>query len=80
MSKTQQTALNKKYWDSQYWNILEEKYRKYLKENGKENSFDNGDIFVAKNVPSYEYKLYAVKDRRSLIIKLTKCSPPEWYD
>lgn len=47
-------------------------YKRYLAENGFENSYIKQLAYVRRNIPQVNYSLYKVKDESQLISKLNK--------
>jgi len=48
------------------------RYKRYLAENGFENSYIKQLAYVRRNIPQVNYSLYKVKDESQLISKLNK--------
>ena len=64
----------------EYFNDLSKRYKKYLEQSLKDNSFEAGFAFIKQNVQTYEFKSLGVSNYRALAIKLTNHQPPPFWD
>lgn len=83
MAKNPEQELNNRAWLSKNQNEIERKYRIFLRDDNRENSFNSAEIFVNKHLSYIDLSSIGMDDtqhaRLQLMKKLSGENPPPFY-
>lgn len=73
-------SKNDSIWLIELKNIMKENYYKYLKENGFENTFNNGERFIRSISMHDKFSDFSFSNLGDFLVWLTGCEKPFMYN